>query len=100
MVGRRYLGSSLPFFLWQPFAITVEDTVIAFVLKLNPKLAQSTWPRMLGYVWTFVWFSWTTPWFIDWALHAGTGRAEAVPFSVVGPVLERLTGNGTLFPVV
>jgi hypothetical protein len=65
-------GGEFWFFMSQPFAITAEDFLIwvyeevfGEVKKPSPAL------RMIGYLWVFVWFSYSLPPFIQGLLDAG-----------------------------
>ncbi|KAA1478061.1 hypothetical protein DENSPDRAFT_829531 [Dentipellis sp. KUC8613] len=80
MVDPALLGSSFPFFIYQAVAITAEDAVVGLGKRMGVRESHAT--RLLGYVWTFTWFSWSTAGYIDWSIGAGTGVAEALPFSV------------------
>lgn len=88
MVGRQWTGCSFIFFFVQPFAITLEDTIISQAKKAG--MREARWTHCIGYVWTFAWFSLTTPWFVDWALRAGVGQTDVIPFSIVDKLLEYL----------
>lgn len=92
MVGFQYLGASLPFFLVQPVAITVEDAVIGIARRRG--MGKDGWSSMaarwIGYVWVFGWFSVSTCWYIDWAVFAGLGHEELLPASPVRYMLRLL----------
>ncbi|TFK66887.1 hypothetical protein BDN72DRAFT_961415 [Pluteus cervinus] len=60
MMGREWLGSSVPFFMSQAVAITFEDIVIAIVQHLGLKV-PSRLAYIIGYIWVFVWFSVSMP---------------------------------------
>lgn len=91
MVGRRFAGCSLPFFILQAYAITLEDFVIACGkragIRLNPGL------KAAGFVWTMAWFYWSAPYFADWGLRAGMGTHRTFGWSVVRPVLQQVVGS-------
>ncbi|KAA1477250.1 hypothetical protein DENSPDRAFT_844450 [Dentipellis sp. KUC8613] len=71
---------SFTFFFSQAVAITGEDAVIWVGMKLGVRESRAT--RVLGYAWTFVWFSWSAANYADVCLNAKTGRGEVLPFSV------------------
>lgn len=91
MVHPKWTGSSFWFFLAQALVITFEDFVVARGKQLG--MRDTFWIRLVGYVWTFAWFVYTTPWFIDWAVKAGQAKDKVVPFSVVSPFLDYLTAS-------
>ncbi|KAG2140225.1 membrane bound O-acyl transferase family-domain-containing protein [Suillus bovinus] len=56
------LGISFPFFMYQAFAITFEDMIIAVARRAG--VTETKWTRRIGYVWVMCWFILTaTPWF-------------------------------------
>ncbi|THH16561.1 hypothetical protein EW146_g4108 [Bondarzewia mesenterica] len=87
MVGWKYFGSSMPFFILQALAITAEGGVIAFYRKSGVQLSP-TLARLIGYAWVFVWFSFSCPIYIDWSLKAGVGRSKLLPISLVRYLLR------------
>jgi len=94
MVGKQYLWASMPFFLAQPVAITFETAIIAIVRQAGYTRCTG-WIRMVGYIWVFLWFSVSTPWFINWAVYAGLGHSEIFPISptrTMVRILERSIG--------
>lgn len=86
-VGREFLFSSFIFYLLQPLGITLEDWVISACTSTWPELQNARWVRPVGWLWTFVWFSWSRVYFIDWSLRAGMGRQNLLKFSVVEKLL-------------
>lgn len=80
----------MPFFLWQILAITIEDFVID--VGKHYGVEEATWAHIIGWFWTFVWFSFSTPIFIDWAFAAGAAKQEMFTFSVVRPLLDYASG--------
>jgi hypothetical protein len=92
MVHPYWTGSSYWFFLYQAFAVTFEDAVIAAGKRLGIK---ETWmTKLVGYAWTIGWFTYTTPFFIDWSIAAGLGSHRLFRGSLVKPVL-RIMGDKT-----
>ena len=89
MVDPKYAGKSVPFFLWQVVAITFEDFVIHVGKRYGVKEAR--WTHVVGWLWTFLWFCYSTPIFIDWAFAAGAAQHEPFKFSVVQPVMNHLS---------
>jgi hypothetical protein len=79
----------MPFFLAQPVAITLEAAVIA-IARQTGYTRCSSWTRMVGYIWVFLWFSVSTPWFMNWAIYAGLGHSEIFPISPIRTVIRTL----------
>lgn len=94
MVHTKWAGGSFWFFSAQAFAITFEDLIIARGKQLG--LRDTLWPRLVGYVWTFAWFVYITPWWLDWLVKMGLGRDKVIPFSVVSPILDYLNVSSGL----
>lgn len=89
MVHPKWTGSSFWFFPVQAVAITAEDFVIARGRGLG--IRDTRWTRLVGYLWTAGWLTYSVPWFIDWAVKAGLARDRlAFQPSVVRPALEAL----------
>ncbi|TFY75037.1 hypothetical protein EWM64_g8975 [Hericium alpestre] len=84
MVTPAAFGSSIPFFVMQAVAITLEDGVIA--LGRRAGLRDGPAWRALGYCWVVAWFWWSVPSFVDWSLARGVGRSQALPLSLVESV--------------
>jgi len=67
----RTLFSLSPFFIAQPFALAVEAIVKKRWRKFkhtrgwahNPTL--TTFERVVGFIWTWVWLGWTAGWFVE-----------------------------------
>ncbi|KAG8935600.1 hypothetical protein FRC02_007311, partial [Tulasnella sp. 418] len=58
MIGKSGMGSSMPFFLQQAVAITLED----FVIWLGRRtFGTPYWARWVGYIWVICWFRWSLP---------------------------------------
>ena len=91
MVGRRFAGYSLPFFLLQACAITLEDFVIACGKTVGIRLNLGL--KAVGFVWTMAWFYWSAPHFADLGLRAGMGTHRTFGWSVVRPVLQQVVGS-------
>ncbi|OAX38573.1 hypothetical protein K503DRAFT_691336, partial [Rhizopogon vinicolor AM-OR11-026] len=64
---------SMPFFLLQAFAITLEDMFIWIAGRLNVK--SNLWTRVLGYVWVAAWFGWCVPEFVKNQVRWGDNEA-------------------------
>ncbi|EPQ55828.1 hypothetical protein GLOTRDRAFT_105750 [Gloeophyllum trabeum ATCC 11539] len=93
MVGKEYLGASFHFFIAQAMAITAEDAVIATARRaaLDRFFPQSV-ARLIGYAWTFLWFSLSTAWYIQWAVDAGMAKsAQPLKFSAIQTALRALS---------
>jgi hypothetical protein len=94
MVGTQHLGASLPFFLVQPVAISLEIAVIGITRQAG-YTHSNIWTRLLGYTWVFLWFSISFPLYMNWAIYAGLGHSEIFPISPVRStisILEDITG--------
>jgi len=81
-------GGAFIFFAIQPFAILFEEVII-FLWKIHiPKGIT----RAVGYVWVFLWFSYTAPIFLEPLLRAG--------FFESGPSFSLILGlkRGEWFP--
>lgn len=81
---------SMPFFMWQALAITLEDVVIRIATRLGVK--YSVWTRVLGFVWVVAWFGWCVPEFVDNLMKAGGGirtSASRVSGNDMGPNLAQ-----------
>ncbi|EKM57183.1 uncharacterized protein PHACADRAFT_119470 [Phanerochaete carnosa HHB-10118-sp] len=91
MVDPKWTGCSFWFFPAQAAAITIEDFVVALGKRLG--LRDSPWVRLIGYIWTVFWFSYSVPTFIDWAVQAGLGRDKLTErsLSVVRPIADGLS---------
>ena len=85
MLGRQYIGQSMPFFLANAVAITVEDAVIAVGrrwLRFTPQPPK--WAMLLGYVWVIAWFYLVAPLHVDMMVRLpGVLQEEILPFSAV-----------------
>ena len=81
-------GGSFPFFILQALAIAVEDAVIAIAKTLHPKLGDARWTRVVGYMWTIAWFSWSTVLYADWLVHAMRNNSQRAPYFIIAPTLR------------
>jgi len=89
MLGMEYCGLSFLFFLAQAIAITVEDAVIALASRTG--IDKSTYlTRIIGYMWVFLWFSISMPWYLDWQIAAGIKLGEPLPISPISHVIRML----------
>lgn len=86
MVGQAPAQASAPFLLLQVLAITFEDFVID--IGKHCGVREAPWVHIVGWLWTFGWFSFSTPYFIAWAFAAGAARNELFAFSAVRPALD------------
>ena len=89
MVGIQHLWASLPFFLAQPVAITLETAVIGIARQAG-YTRSNIWIRLVGYAWVFLWFSISVPWLINWAVSAGLGHCEILPISPIRSTIRTL----------
>ncbi|RPD57428.1 hypothetical protein L227DRAFT_506900 [Lentinus tigrinus ALCF2SS1-6] len=73
MVGWRFFGRSMPFFLLNGLAITIEDQFLAAAKTLGVKQTLAT--KALGYIWVVSWFGWSlvTSRYVDWLMEADSG---------------------------
>ena len=86
MLNPSLTGLSFRFFIYQAFAITLEDAVISAGRRMG---VQDTWAvRLIGYAWTVAWFTFSYPIYLNWGIAAGLGSHRAFPGSLVRPVLE------------
>ena len=71
--------------MYQAAFITVEDTLVSFGTWIGVK--GNRWIKTLGFVWTFAWLMYSTPFLNDWHLVAGMGQHRLFPsLEVVAPV--------------
>lgn len=82
MVGKEFFGSTFLFFPLQAVIITVEDVVMALFKRLGVN-KQTPLIRIIGYLWVFFWFYYSTPLFLDWGLKAGMNSGGMLPFSII-----------------
>ena len=100
-------GSSMPFFVANAAAITLEDAVIAVGRRLGVAGSASDpadsaaderngkgkrkesppprWVRIVGYAWVCAWFSYALRLFVWWAVPYGMGktRSNVVPIEIL-----------------
>lgn len=81
-------GTSFTFFFIQAFAIMFEDAIIDIARAINPKIGEARWTKIVGYLWTIAWFSWTAVWSMDWLTRAGVIESKGIQFSVVAPIMK------------
>ena len=87
--GWTWAGRSVPFFLWQVVAITLEDFVVDVAKHYHIK--EGRWAHVIGWLWTVAWFTWSVPIYIDWAFAAGFARHEMFSGSLVRPALDYMS---------
>ncbi|KAF8196582.1 membrane bound O-acyl transferase family-domain-containing protein [Pholiota molesta] len=70
---QNWSGTSLRFFSLQAVAITFEDAVVALARRLGYGYQERN-PlfKIIGFIWVFIWFSYSLPIWLDPILHAGT----------------------------
>ncbi len=68
MVGWRYTGRSMPFFLLNGVAITIEDLFLTAARSLGAESTPAM--KLLGYAWVVLWFGWSAPLLVDWMMQA------------------------------
>ncbi|KAA1470703.1 hypothetical protein DENSPDRAFT_818409 [Dentipellis sp. KUC8613] len=76
-------SGALRFFLLQATAITAEQIIARL---FNPR--PTTWMCRLGYVWTFVWFVYTLPPWMDPQFRKGMADNYGFPFSVTNGLVN------------
>ncbi|KAG1733490.1 membrane bound O-acyl transferase family-domain-containing protein [Suillus lakei] len=80
------LGVSCPFFIYQAFAITFEDMIIAAARRAG--VIETKWTRKIGYVWVICWFIATaTPWVTAVGVSGVEGGGAALPSKFFPPSL-------------
>ncbi|KAG1810341.1 uncharacterized protein HD556DRAFT_1436080 [Suillus plorans] len=80
------LGISSPFFLYQAFAITFEDMIIAAARRAG--VTETKWTRKMGYVWVICWFIVTaTPWVTAVGIAGVEGGGAVLPSNFFLPSL-------------
>ncbi|KAI0698312.1 membrane bound O-acyl transferase family-domain-containing protein [Cerioporus squamosus] len=88
MVGWRYTGRSMPFFLLNGVAITIEDLFLSAARSFGAKSTPAT--KLLGYIWVVLWLGWSAPLLVDWMMEADL-QVLPVPVSptslIILPVL-------------
>jgi hypothetical protein len=62
-------GTSIQFFVLQAVAITFEDAIIAVASRLGYKESKAF--KLIGFIWVFVWFTFSMQIWLDPHLHAG-----------------------------
>ncbi|KAF9483174.1 hypothetical protein BDN70DRAFT_828134 [Pholiota conissans] len=67
---QNWSGRAMIFFPLQAAAITFEDGVIALGRRLGYR--QNLFFKLLGFIWVFVWFSFSLPLWLEPTFHAGT----------------------------
>ncbi|KAJ3715558.1 membrane bound O-acyl transferase family-domain-containing protein [Lentinula guzmanii] len=86
-IGLKHIGVTLPFFVLQPFAILFEEFFFfgLVCLKVDKHIFSLPTPikRCFGYLWTLVWFTYSSSWYIDPIAQAKFGRNAILPFSVI-----------------
>ncbi|KAK7060432.1 hypothetical protein VNI00_001197 [Paramarasmius palmivorus] len=68
-VAWRFAGTSLPYFLSQALAITMEDMILALARRVGCK--PSPWTYFVGYCWVFVWGAYSFSTYRDLSVKAG-----------------------------
>lgn len=98
MIHPRFTGASFAFFPAQAVAITLEDFVVDVARKVGVRGGR--WTRVLGYVWTAAWLTYSVAWFADNAARSGMTQ-DHLPFQshVVRPLMGTI-GNATGIDVV
>ncbi|RDX42847.1 hypothetical protein OH76DRAFT_1458595 [Lentinus brumalis] len=82
MVGKRYIGRSVPFFLSNAAAVTFEQTLIALAKSIGIAGEESTRAmKLLGYAWVVLWVRLSAPMYVDWMFESGVVESPVLPFS-------------------
>ncbi|KAF8823830.1 uncharacterized protein C8R40DRAFT_1164287 [Lentinula edodes] len=91
-----WAGGSFTFFLSQAVMIILEDSVIAAGKRLG--IQAGSYVRILGYIWTLVWFAIALPIWLDPYFHDGMATSEGL--SVIGVLWKRdWTGSSVNLPL-
>ncbi|KAJ8489854.1 hypothetical protein ONZ51_g2666 [Trametes cubensis] len=101
MVGKEHFGRSWAYFAANGLAITLEDTVFALAKRAGFATHQTGRPsrtlRLLGYVWVFLWCTWSAQLYQRkmWEIHVGVDYM--LPYSpirsLVLPALQHIIGT-------
>lgn len=78
-------NGAVVFFLLHAAFIMVEDALGPLFIALLPECAR----HVLGYLWVFAFFTWTSPVWIYSGMRLGTSSAALLPVRVVGPWIEK-----------
>ncbi|KAI6111862.1 hypothetical protein EDD16DRAFT_1606446, partial [Pisolithus croceorrhizus] len=89
------IGYSAPYFILQPVGVLVEDAIIELGKRMG--LKESTWARMVGYVWVWVFTSYSLVFSMDAlknAAQAGylTGEGAGARATLIEMVADRVFG--------
>lgn len=68
-VAWKFAGTSLPYFISQALAITMEDAIIALAKRAGAK--PSLWTYFVGYLWVFLWGAYSFSTYRDLSVKAG-----------------------------
>lgn len=78
-------NGAVVFFLLHAAFIMVEDALGPVFIALLPERAR----HILGYLWVFAFFTWTSPVWIYSGMRLGISSAALLPVRVVGPWIEQ-----------
>lgn len=78
-------NGAVVFFLLHAAFIMVEDALGPVFIALLPERAR----HVLGYLWVFAFFAWTSPVWIYSGMRLGISSAALLPVRVVGPWIEQ-----------
>lgn len=73
------------FFLLHAAFIMLEDALAPVAISLLPERLR----HVLGYLWVFAFFTWSSPIYIYPGMRIGISSAALLPVRVVGPWIER-----------
>jgi Membrane bound O-acyl transferase family len=68
---QKWGGHSMEFFLLQAVAITCEDIIISLAARAGLSSKPNLFYKFIGFVWTFGWFTYSLPMWLDGMIHAG-----------------------------
>lgn len=87
-VGEEY-ASGLPversgamrFYCTQVFGFVIEDAATALYSRVRREKKAGCWAKVIGFIWTLCWMSWTSPsWFYPKLVaNTGTSKDQALP---------------------
>lgn len=90
-VTRRDMGEFV-FFMSQPVAILLED-LVQWIYKQSSTQPYSGTARFAGYIWVFLWFSITLPYYVKGCRDAGIMQDFIVGNETLDRVVQFVTSS-------
>ncbi|KAF8643569.1 hypothetical protein AX16_008957 [Volvariella volvacea WC 439] len=87
MVDPQHVGASFPFFMSQIAGIVLEDVMIWTGKKAGIQFSTPV-ARVVGLFWVFLWFTLSSPLFLDWAVSMGMDEDGFVNASPIRALIE------------